>query len=71
MMMVSLTSDGIGHGGIRMGLLVRLNDAAGPGADLSGSAWQPLKAPAKKLNGDDWACDISNPVRDFTSSSHL
>lgn len=24
-----------------------------------GSSWKPLKAPAKKQNGDDWTCDVS------------
>ena len=27
-----------------------------------GSAWQPLRAPAKRLDGNDFACDVSNPL---------
>lgn len=27
-----------------------------------GSAWQPLRAPKHRLNGDDWTCNTGNPL---------
>lgn len=28
-----------------------------------GRTWRDLQPPAKKANGDDWACDLRDPVR--------
>jgi hypothetical protein len=30
---------------------------------IIGSSWRPLKAPASRMNGDDWACDVKDTVR--------